>query len=202
LLFLSSSLMHSQTSSLPDAPSTQSQAREYIQGQIQEQIQAQTPQQTQTPSTPPLVAPDPHWLKVEQLPPGTAIAVVELGRDYPTSCTLNSVSDTTLACIQPIPYSPPRRLVFPMNNVAAVYIEEPRPSFSLTPFLVGAGIGGGMGAGLCKEGSARVILTCSLLGAGIGLGIGADVASGPSTVRHPPRIHRRLIYRAPPGNRD
>jgi hypothetical protein len=182
--------MHSQTSSLPDASSTQSQPQE------------QTPQQTQAPSTPPPVAPDRHWLKVEQLPPGKAIAVFERGRDYATSCTMNLASDTTLVCIQPVPYSPPRRLVFPMHNVAAVYIEEPRPGFSLTPFLVGAGIGGGMGAGLCKEGSARVILTCSLLGAGIGLGIGADVASGPSAVPNPPRIHRRLIYRAGLDNRN
>jgi hypothetical protein len=193
LIFLSSSLMHSQTSSLPDASSTQSQP--------QEKIQEQTPQQTQAPSTSPPVAPDPHWLKVEQLPPGKAIAVFERGRDYSTSCTMNLASDTTLVCIQPVPYSPPRRLVFPMHNVAALYTEEPRSGFSLTPLLVGVGIGGALGAGICKEGSARVILTCSLLGAGIGLS-GAEVASDPSAVPHPPRIRRRLIYRAAPGNRN
>jgi hypothetical protein len=193
LLFLSSSLAHSQTSSPPDASSTQSQP--------QEKIQEQTPQQTQAPSTPPPAAPDPHWLKVEQLPPGKAIAVFERGHDYPASCTMNSADDTTLVCIRPVPYSPPRHLVFPMHNVDAVYIEEPRSGFSLTPLLVGVGIGGALGAGICKEGSARVILTCSLLGAGIGLS-GAEVASDQSAVPHPPRIHRHLIYRAPPDNRD
>jgi hypothetical protein len=142
--------------------------------------------------------PDPHWLKVEQLPPGKAITVFERGRDYSTSCTMNLASDTTLVCIQPVPYSPPRRLVFPMHNVAAVYTEESQSGFSLTSLLLGVGIGGGLGAGICNEGSARVILSCSLLGASIGAG----VAYNPSSRPHPPRIRRRLIYRAAPGNRN
>lgn len=180
LLFLFSSQLHSQTSSLPNISSAQSQPQE------------QKPQQTQDPSTPPPVAPDPHWLKVEQLPPSKTIVVFERDHDFSTSCTMNFASDTTLVCIQPIPYSPPRRLVFPMHNVAAVYIEEPGSGFSLTPLLVGVGIGGALGAGICNEGSARVILTCSLLGASIGAG----VASNPSARPHPPQIRRRLIYRA------
>jgi hypothetical protein len=189
LLFLLSSQMYSQTSSLPDAPSTQSQPHS--------QSQAQIPQQTQAPSASPPVAPDPHWLKVEQLPPGKAIVVFERDHDYPASCTMNAAGDTTLVCIQPMPYSPPRRLVFPMHNVDAVYIEEPRSGFSLTPLLVGIGVGGGLGVGICNEGSARVILSCSLVGAAIGAGI----AYSPSPRPHPPQIHRRLIYRAAPDNR-
>jgi hypothetical protein len=173
LLFLFTPPPHSQPASLPDAPSPQLQP--------------------QPPSTPPPARPDPHWLKVEQLPPGKAIAVLERGRDYPTSCTLDLADHTTLACIQSSPYSPPRRLVFPARNVAAVFTEELTSGPSLTALLVGLGIGGGLGAGVCNEGSARVILTCSLLGAGIGAG----VAASPSPLPHPPHLRRRLIYRAP-----
>jgi hypothetical protein len=176
LLFLFTSPMHSQTASLPDAPGAQLQP------------QAQTPSPT-TPSTTSPKTPDPHWLKVEQLPPGKAIAVLERGRQYPTSCTMDLASDTILACTQPVPYSQPRRLVFPTRNIDAVFTEEIESGPSLTALLVGLGIGAGLGAGVCNEGSARIILTCSLLGAG--------AAASPSPLPRPPHIRRRLIYRAP-----
>jgi hypothetical protein len=178
LLFLFTSPMHSQTAWLPDAPGAQLQP------------QSQTPSPS-TPSTTPPTTLDPHWLKVEQLPLGKAIAVLERGRQY--SCTMDLASDSTLACIQPVPYSPPRRLVFPTRNIDAIFTEEIESGPSLTAFLVGLGIGGGLGAGVCNQGSARVILTCSLLGAGIGLGVATSPSSRPS----PPHIRRRLIYRAP-----
>lgn len=184
LLFMFSSPPHSQPASLPDAPSAHLQP------------QAPAPYSTaQSPpalSTPPPTTPDPHWLRVERLPPGKAIAVLERGRQYPTSCTMDLASDTTLACIQPVPYSPPRRLVFPTRNIDAVFTEEIESGPSLTALLVGLGIGAGLGAGVCNEGSARIILTCSLLGAGIGAG----VAASPSPLPRPPHIRRRLIYRA------
>jgi hypothetical protein len=66
-----------------------------------------------TPSAPSLTMPNSRWLKVEQLPPGKAIAVLERGRTYPTSCDMDLADDTTLACLRAIPYSPPRRLIFP-----------------------------------------------------------------------------------------
>jgi len=175
LLVLFTPPPHSQPAPLPDAPSAQLQ-----------------PQAPAPPSTPPAL-PDPHWLRVEQLPPGKAIAVLERGREYPTSCNIDSVGDTALTCTQATPYSPPRRLVFPMGNIAAVFIEEVTFGPSLTAILIGGGIGAGLGVGVCNEAPARVIVTCSLLGAGIG----AAVALTPSPVPRPPHTRRRLIYRAP-----
>jgi hypothetical protein len=166
---------HSQPAPLPDAPGAQ--------------LQPQAP----APSTLAPVKPDPQWLKVEQLPPGKAIAVLERGREYPTSCNMDLADDTTLACLQTVPYSPSRRMVFPMGNVAAVFTEEMKSGPSLTALLLGLGIGAGLGGGVCNQGSARVILTCSLLGAGIGAG----VALSPSPFPHPSRLSRHLIYRAP-----
>jgi hypothetical protein len=171
LLFPFTPPMHSQTASLPDAPGAQLQP------------QSQTPPPT-TPSTTSPTTRDPHWL-------GKAIAVLERGRQYPS--TMDLASDTTLACIQPVPYSPPRRLVFPTRNIEAVFTEEIESGPNLTALLVGLGIGGGLAAGVCNQGSARTILTCSLLGAGIGAG----VALSPSPLPRPPHIRRRLIYRAP-----
>jgi hypothetical protein len=177
LLLLIFTPPHSQPASLPDAPT------------VQLKTQAPAP----PPVVPALATPDPHWLKVEQLPPGKAIAVLESGRTYPTSCSLELADDTTLACTQASSYYPPQRLVFPMRNVVAVFAEEVRSGPSRTALLLGLGLGAGLGAGVCNEGSARVILTCSLLGAGIGAGI----AASPSQIPRPPSIHRRLIYRAP-----
>jgi hypothetical protein len=137
--------------------------------------------------------PDPHWLNVEQLPRSQPIAALERGRTYPTSCNIDLANDTTLTCIRAVPYSSPRRLIFPKGNITAVFIEEIQFGPSLTAALVGLGIGAGLGAGVCNEGSARTILACSLLGAGIGAG----VALTPSRLPHPPRIRHRLIYRAP-----
>jgi hypothetical protein len=175
LLFMFTPPPHSQPASLPDAPTVQ----------LKSQIPA--------PSAPAPATPDPLWLKVEQLPPGKAIAVLESGRTYPTSCSLELADDTTLACTQAASYYAPRRLVFPMHSVLAVYTEEVRSGPSRTALLLGLGLGAGLGAGVCNEGSARVILTCSLLGAGIGAGI----ALSPSPIPRPPSIQRRLIYRAP-----
>jgi hypothetical protein len=175
LLFMFTPPPHSQPASLPDAPTVQ--------------LKSQTP----APPAPALATPDPHWLKVEQLPPGKAIAVLESGRTYPTSCSLELADDTTLACTHASSYYPPQRLVFPMRSVVAVFTEEVQSDPSLTALLVGLGIGAGLGAGVCNEGTARVILTCSLLGAGIGMGGAASISPSP----HPPSIHRRLIYRAP-----
>jgi hypothetical protein len=185
LLLMFTPPTHTQPASLPDAPSAQ----------LQPQAPAPFPPASspQAPSTPPPTTPDPHWLRVEQLPLGKAIAVLERGREYPTSCNMDLANDTTLTCTQASPYSPPRRLVFPMGNIAAVFTEEVQSGPSLTALLVGLGIGAGLGAGVCNEGSARTILACSLLGAGIGAG----VTLNPSPLPHPPRIHRRLIYRAP-----
>jgi hypothetical protein len=177
LLILFTPPAHSQAVSLPDAPSAQ--------------FQPQAPAPS-APSTPPTM-PDPHWLNVEQLPPGKAIAVLERGRTYPTSCNIDRANDTTLTCIQAVPYYSPRRLIFPKGNITAVFIEETEFGPSLTAVLVGLGIGAGLGAGVCNEAAARTILACSLFGAGIG----AAVAFTPSRLPHPPRIRRHLIYRAP-----
>lgn len=177
LLILFMPPVHSQPVSLPDAPDAQ--------------LQPQSPAAS-TPSLPPAI-PDPHWRNVEQLAPGKAIAVLERGFTYPTSCNIDLANDTTLTCIQPVPYSSPRRLIFPKGNITAVFTEEIEFGTSLTALLTGLGIGAGLGAGVCNEGSARTILACSLLGAGIGAG----VALTPSRPPHAPRIRRRLIYRAP-----
>ncbi len=176
LLFLFASPSHSQAPSLPDAPDAQL----HPQGA------------PSVPSTPPTM-PDPHWLNVEQLPPSQTISVLERGRTYPTSCNIDLANDSTLTCIQAVPYSSPRRLIFPKSNITAVFTEEIKFGPSLTTALVGLGIGAGLGAGVCNEASARTILACSLLGAGVGGG----VALTPSRIPHPPRIRRRLIYRAP-----
>ena len=177
LLFLFTSPPRAQPASLPDAPSAL--------------LQPQSPTSS-APSTSPTMQ-DPHWLNVQQLPPGKAIAVLEPGRTYPTSCNIDLANTTTLTCIQPSPYSPPRRLIFPKGNITTVFLEEIEFGPSLTAVLAGLGIGAGLGAGVCNEASARTILVCSLLGAGIGAG----VALTPSRLPHPPRIRRRLIYRAP-----
>jgi hypothetical protein len=174
LLFLFTSPPNAQPVSLPDAPVAQ----------------APTPS---APSTPTRTMPDPHWLNLDQLPPGKAIAVLERGRAYPSSCNIDLVNDTTLTCIQATPYSSSRRLIYPKGNIAAVFLEEIKFGPSLTAVLLGLGIGAGLGAGVCNEASARTILSCSLLGAGIGAGI----ALTPPPFPHPPRVRRRLIYRAP-----
>jgi len=192
LLFTLALPIHSQTASLPDAPSAQLQP------------QAQTPSSSAlVPSTPPRPIPDHHWLRVEQLPPGKAIAVLQYGHGYPTSCNVNLANDTTLTCTEPMPYSLPRRLVFPIGNIASVFTEEVTFEPSRTAILVklgiGAAIGAALGVGVCNEAPARDILACSLVGAGIG---GAVVFAPPETSTpprypRPPHIRRRLIYRAP-----
>jgi hypothetical protein len=183
LLFLFTPPPHSQPVSLPEAPSPQ----------LQPQTPTPAPAPPPAPSTPSPTTPDPHWLKVEQLPPGKAIAVLERGRDYPTSCTLDLADDTTLACIQTSPYSAPRRLVFPARNVAAVFTEELQSGPSLTGVLLGAALGAFLGGGICHEGSASTIVTCI----GLGAGIGAGAAASPSPLPRPPHLRRHLIYRAP-----
>jgi hypothetical protein len=54
---------------------------------------------------------------------------------------MDLADDTTLACLRAIPYSPPRRLIFPIGNITAVFIEEVKFGPSLTAALVGRGIG-------------------------------------------------------------
>jgi hypothetical protein len=102
-----------------------------------------------------------------------------------------------------MPYSPPRRLVFPIRNIASVFTEEVTFEPSRTAILVklgiGAAIGAALGVGVCNEAPVRDILACSLVGAGIG---GAVVFAPPDTFApprypRPPHIRRRLIYRAP-----
>ena len=185
LLFMFSPPPHSQPASPPDAPSAQ--------------LQPQTPAPYSSaptppaPSTPPPITPDPHWFRVEQLPPGKAIAVLERGREYPTSCNMDLADDTTLTCTQASPYSPPRRLVFPVSNIAAVYAEEVTFGPSLAGVLIGGGIGAGLGVGVCNEAPVRTIIACSLLGGGIG----AAVVLTPPRLPRPPHVRRRLIYSAP-----
>ena len=171
---------HSQPASLPDAPSAQ----------LQPQAPAPSPP---APSTPPPTTPDPHWFRVEQLPPGKAIAVLERSREYPTSCNMDLADDATLTCTQASPYSPPRRLVFPVSNIAAVFSEQVEFGPSNKAVIAGLVIGAGVGAGICNQASGGIIATCSLLGATIGW---AAATTNPP-VPPPARIHRRLIYRAP-----
>jgi len=94
-LFLFPSPPHSQPASLPDAPSAQREPP----------LEPQAP--VPSPSAPTPATPDPHWFRVEQLPLGKTIAVLERGREYPTSCSMDSANDTTLTCTQATPYSPP-----------------------------------------------------------------------------------------------
>ncbi|HWW96530.1 MAG TPA: hypothetical protein VNY74_02495 [Edaphobacter sp.] len=171
---------HSQPASLPDAPSAQ----------LQPQAPAPSPP---APSTPPPTTPDPHWFRVEQLPPGKAIAVLERSREYPTSCNMDLGDDTTLTCTQASPYSPPLRLVFPVSNIAAVFTEQVEFGPSNKAVIAGLVIGAGVGAGICNQASGGIIATCSLLGATIGWAAATTNPPGPP----PARIHRRLIYRAP-----
>jgi hypothetical protein len=180
LLFMFSPPLHSQPASLPDAPSAQ----------LQPQAPATTPPAR---STPPPATPDPHWLRVEQLPPGKAIAVLERGREYPTSCNMDLADDTTLTCTQASPYSLPRRLIFPVSNIAAVFSEQVEFGPSNKAVIVGLVIGAGVGAGICNQASGGIIATCSLLGATIGWAAATTNPPGPP----PAHIHRRLIYRAP-----
>jgi hypothetical protein len=106
---------------------------------------------------------------------------------------MDLADDTTLTCTQASPYSPPRRLVFPVSNIAAVFAEEVTFGPSLAGVLIGGGIGAGLGVGVCNEAPVRTIIACSLLGGGIG----AAVALTPPRFPRPPHVRRRLIYSAP-----
>ena len=189
LLFMLTLPIHSQTASLPDAPSAQLQP------------QALSPSSSPPVPSTPLPTSDHHWLQVEQLPPGKTIAVLQYGHSYPTSCSINLANDTTLTCTESMPYSPPRRLVFPIGNIASVFTEEvtfdPSRTAILVKLSIGAAIGAALGVGVCNDAPARDIPACSLAGAVIGGVIVFAPPDTPPRYPRPPHIRRRLIYRAP-----
>ena len=146
-------------------------------------------------STVPATLRNPGWDRVAALVPGEPIAVLQPGRRSPVPCRADWVDDASLACVVYVPYSAPRRTVYPIGNIAAVYSEETVDGPSSTALLLGSGIGGGIGAIVCSNANATTILGC----AGVGGLIGLAVAATPHPTRYPPRprTRLRLIYRAP-----
>lgn len=160
---------------LPDAPSV-------------------THQQQATPNPAPSHTPIPQWLNVESLQPGDPIAILQTGRNSPIPCHFDDVTDDTLTCIVSPPFAAPRRVVYPLHSISAVYTEEQVYTHSLAPILVPAGIGAFLLGAACKDGTAGEILGCITLGGAIG----ATVAAGTNAVMPPrPHIRRREIYQAP-----
>ena len=135
-----------------------------------------------------------QWLRVQQLPPDSPIAVLERGRTYPTPCHMDRSDDQTLACITVTPYLPPRTLVFPKAAVAAVYTEELSDAPNPTPLLIAGALGGGLGGALCNQAPAGAIVACIALGAAIGAG---TLISAPARYPRPPHIVRHRIYMNP-----
>jgi hypothetical protein len=167
---------------LPDAPSAQLQ------------------QQQPAPASPPVQPPDhprpsPQWLKVEALQPGDSIAVLEPSRRFPAPCRFDDVTDDTLTCIVDPPGSAPRRTVYPIHNIEAVYTEEWTTSPSKAGLIAGSGLGGFLMGALCSQASAGIITTCVFVGAAIGAGVALVPAPYPIPAR--PHLRRRLIYHAP-----
>jgi len=105
---------------------------------------------------------------------------------------MDSADNTTLACISEF-YETPKRLVFPISRIAAVYTEDITPDPDRRSVLLGTAIGAGIGAAVGSTGGVKTGLIFSALGAGMGAGI----ASQPPSYPRPPRIRRRLIYSSP-----
>jgi hypothetical protein len=159
--------------------------------------EAPSPQQ-QTTTTRPLTSAtpsNPAWYKVQLLNTDDPIAVLERGRRDPVPCRLDRADDAILACNLYAPNSAPRRIVYPIANIQAIYLEEEAYGPTRTAILLGTGVGAAVGGAVCNEGSARVILTCTLIGAALGASI--VFSPRPSPFPPTPHLRRRLIYRAP-----
>jgi hypothetical protein len=167
---------YSQSHDLPEAPSPQ------------QQPSMNQPLPGATPS-------NPAWYKVQRLNTDDPIAVLERGRRDPVPCRLDRVDDALLACNLYAPNSAPRRIVYPIANIQAVYLEEEVYGPTRTAILIGTGVGAAFGGAVCNEGEARVILVCTLVGAALG----ASIVFSPRPSPYPPTPHlrRRLIYRVP-----
>jgi hypothetical protein len=162
--------------------------------------QAPSAQRQQTsPTSSPLghPGPSPQWLKVESLQPGDSIAILQPGRSLPTPCRFDDVTDDTLTCNVYPPGSSPRRTVYPIHSIQAIYVDEWDTSRGANPapIVLGAALGGFLGGGISKEGSVRTIAVCVSLGSAIGATVGYIASSDYTPPR--PHLHRRLLYQIP-----
>ena len=167
---------------LPDAPSVS----RYV------EPSTQTPSPT-TPANPPhSKAP---WRNVEFLQPADPIAVLETGHRSPTPCSFDDATDNSLTCIVYPPYFAPRRIIYPLHGINAVYTEEQTFEPPASHVLIAAAIGATLGGLISSNCSPGVIAAAVAIGAGVG----ATIVLAPTPTPFPPspRIRRHLIYQAP-----
>lgn len=141
---------------------------------------------------------DPRWTPVEALNSGAPLLITQRS-GQPTHCTLSTATPDSIACWLDEPSGPPVRLVFARETVQQVWLFETLPrSGGHAGLVVGAisGVVTGAAAGAPDSAKSAFLgaVACGLIGAGIGALV--DTVPDPMPDRF--RIHRRLIYNAPP----
>lgn len=133
-----------------------------------------------------------RWDAVEGLPLGALIEVLPEGQAGPDLCRVSSVEDSALTCI-PEGSMNGVRLVFPQSALLDVWLIQPWRERHIARWIwIGIEV-------------ALFVDACVMAGAlgAVGAGIfvlGAEVAHAENPMpRRPPRLHRRLIYRAQVG---
>lgn len=134
-----------------------------------------------------------RWDSVEFLQAGQMVEVRSEHQAGPDVCRVSWVDDSALTCVTEN-RAWPVRLVFPRAALRDVWLVEPAPDRHIgrsirigieTGLFITACVGGGVVGGLVVG-----VLVIS---------IEAAIAENPIPSRYPrfPRVHRRLVYRAP-----
>ena len=133
-----------------------------------------------------------RWDAVEALPLDALIEVLPEGQAGPDLCRVSSVEDSALTCV-PEGSMNGVRLVFPQSALLDVWLIEPGRERHIARWIW-IGIEVALFVDACVMAGAL-----GAVAAGI-LVLGAEAANAENPMpRRPPRLHRRLIYRAQPG---
>jgi hypothetical protein len=133
-----------------------------------------------------------RWDAVEGLPGNALIEVLPKDQAGPDLCRVTSIDDDALTCVRDRSMNG-ERLVFPRSALADVWVIEPGRERHIARWIW-TGIEVALFVDACVMASVLGAVAVGILV----LGAETAIAENPMPPR-PPRMHHRLIYRAPSG---
>jgi hypothetical protein len=150
-------------------------------------------------ASPQALTPGPrNWLKIADLPPGTALEVHEPYARYSADCTLVWIDNNALACDTFDLHGAAQRVVYRRAEVESVQRVKPESADheKATAVLIGMGIGGTLGGLIARNAGPGPIALFAAMGMCIGGGIPAGMFAG---MGDPPRPQPQFGVRIPLG---